>query len=211
MKEPSKQILREIHHLYGERCTAIRERLEEFSRVGPADYFYELAYCILTPQSSAVNAARAVERLREKHFHEESFNPEPVLAQKDSYIRFHKTKSRLLIELRRTFPEIHAVISNGETGPDLREWLVKYVKGLGYKEASHFLRNIGHRNLAILDRHILKNLKKFGVIRTIPKSIGRKTYLKIEERFQGFAKVVGIPIDDLDLLFWSLETGEILK
>ncbi|GAJ17855.1 unnamed protein product, partial [marine sediment metagenome] len=30
----------------------------------------------------------------------------------------------------------------------LREWVVKNFKGLGYKEASHFLRNIGYKNFA---------------------------------------------------------------
>jgi N-glycosylase/DNA lyase len=88
---------------------------------------------------------------------------------------------------------------------------VENVKGLGYKESSHFLRNIGYRNLAILDRHILKNLEKFGAIRTIPKSLTRKQYLKLEKQFHRFADAVGIPLDELDLLFWSLETGEILK
>jgi len=38
------------------------------------------------------------------------------------------------------------------------EWLVKNLTGLGYKEAGHFLRNIGSGKIAILDRHILRNL-----------------------------------------------------
>ena len=201
----------ELRRLYEERRDAILKRLEEFSRVERSQYFYELAYCILTPQSSAVNAAKAVERLQEKNFYEEQFDPEPVLFQKDYYIRFHRTKARLLLELRKNFPDILRALSNGESEPALREWLVKNVKGLGYKEASHFLRNIGHRNLAILDRHILRNLKKFGAIRKLPKTLTRKQYLRLEKRFQEFADAVGISLDELDLLFWSLETGEILK
>jgi len=92
-----------------------------------------------------------------------------------------------------------------------REWLVENVKGYGFKEASHFLRNIGYRELAILDRHILKYLVEFGVIEKVPKSLTKKNYMEIEEKFKQFSGRVGIPMDELDLLFWSLETGEIFK
>lgn len=83
---------------------------------------------------------------------------------------------------------------------------------MGYKEASHFLRNIGLADdLAILDRHILKNLKIFGIIEEIPKSLSKKKYLEIEEKMRNLANEVNIPLSHLDLLFWSKETGEIFK
>jgi N-glycosylase/DNA lyase len=83
---------------------------------------------------------------------------------------------------------------------------------MGYKEASHFLRNIGFADdLAILDRHILKNLKIFGIIEEIPKSLSKKKYLEIEEKMRNLANEVNIPVSHLDLLFWSKETGEIFK
>ncbi len=94
---------------------------------------------------------------------------------------------------------------------ELREWLVKNIKGYGYKEASHFLRNIGFEELAILDRHVLKNLKNYGVIEEVPKSLTPKKYKEIEEKMRRFSKSVDIPISHLDLLFWSNETGEIFK
>ena len=211
MKSPSEKLLEELHQLHAKRRDAIRGRLNEFMGIKPTRYFYELAYCMLTPQSSAVNAGKAVERLQEKNFSGEELDPEPILFQKDFYIRFHRTKGRLLLEMKKNFTEILTAVSNGETGGVLREWLVNHVKGIGYKEASHFLRNIVYRDLAILDRHILKNLKKFGAIRSIPKSLTPRRYLRIERQFHRFAATVGIPLDELDLLFWSLETGEILK
>jgi len=80
------------------------------------------------------------------------------------------------------------------------------------KEASHFLRNIGlGKDLAILDRHILKNLKEYGVINEIPKSITKKVYIAIEDKMREFSKRINIPMDELDLLFWSKETGIIFK
>jgi N-glycosylase/DNA lyase len=211
MKSLEKKALLQLHKLHGERREAIRKRLKDFSRVLPSQYFYELAYCILTPQSSAVNATKAVERLQANSFFEMPFDPEPILFQKDFYIRFHRTKARLLLRLRESFPDILHALSDSRPTIVLREWLVEHVYGFGYKEASHFLRNTGHRDLAILDRHILKNLKRFGAIRTIPKTLTRKRYLELENQFHRFANTVGIPLDELDLLFWSMETGEILK
>ena len=76
---------------------------------------------------------------------------------------------------------------------------------------SHFLRNIGHRNLAILDRHILKNLHKLNVINEIPATLTPKKYFEIENKFIEFSNKVNISMDELDLLFWSQETGEVFK
>ncbi len=198
--------------MYKDRRPAIKQRLDEFSRVLPSEYFYELVYCLLTPQSSAAHAARAVETLRSAAFESRDIDPEPVLGRKEHYIRFHRTKAKHLIRLKHQFSFIETALAGQRTAFDLREWLVDNIRGLGYKEATHFLRNIGKNDcLAILDRHILRSLKRLGVIRSIPKSLSRKRYFEIERRFAEFAKNIGIPLDDLDLLFWSSETGEIRK
>jgi len=65
--------------------------------------------------------------------------------------------------------------------------------------------------LAILDRHILNNLLKYGIINELPKSINKKKYYEIEKLFQNFANSIRIDINELDLLFWSFGTGIILK
>ena len=198
--------------LYNERKPAIQARLLDFLRVHPSEYFYELAYCLMTPQSSALHADRVVTVLRDRKFLETGFDPENILRSKEHYIRFHKNKSRYLLATRLTLDVILSALSYGDSSDAMREWLVKNVKGLGYKEASHFLRNIGRSDgLAILDRHILRNLRRYGVIRSIPASLSRKRYLSIEKRFKKFAATIGIPLDELDLLFWSMETGEIRK
>ena len=85
------------------------------------------------------------------------------------------------------------------------------VYGLGYKESSHFLRNIGRKNLVILDRHVLKNMVKYKVLEEIPKSLSKNKYLEIENKFKQLASNNDISVDELDLLFWSLETGEVFK
>ena len=208
---PRYKRVKELVLDHAARMDEIRTRLKEFATVHEQEYFYELAYCLLTPQSSAANAGKAVEELRRAGFQESGIDPVGILFSRSHYIRFHRTKARNLLEAKARLPEILSAI--GRQGPSMerRAWLADNVRGLGWKEASHFLRNIGHRDLAILDRHILRNLKRHGVIRTIPASLTPARYLSIEERFRRFASDIGIPMDELDLLFWSRETGAILK
>jgi N-glycosylase/DNA lyase len=85
------------------------------------------------------------------------------------------------------------------------------IRGLGYKEASHFLRNVGYRGYAILDKHLLGRLTEFGIIESPKPPSTKQKYLAIEERLKRFAEVIGIDFDELDLLLWYSKTGEILK
>lgn len=204
-------VFEKLKSLYAERREAISDRLKEFSCAPSHKFFYELVYCLLTPQSSAVNAMKIVSLLYHHDFLHSPINPEPFLRQKDCYVRFHRTKTKYLLACKKQFPIILKHLMSGSSSEELREWLVKNVKGIGWKEASHFLRNIGHRNLAILDRHILRNLIKVGVLQRPPKALTKKHYLAIEKKFRKFALGLGIPMDELDLLFWSMETGKILK
>ena len=79
------------------------------------------------------------------------------------------------------------------------------------KEASHFLRNIGFRGYAILDRHIINSLNEFGVLSTNDKPKNAKEYLETEQKFIDFSKQAGIDMNELDLLLWSRKNGRILK
>ena len=123
--------------------------------------------------------------------------------------RFHNKKAEYLVNARRSF---NMNVLYGNDILDIRKRIVEGVKGIGYKEASHFLRNIGlGKGIAILDRHILKNLKRYGVIDKVPSSISAKSYLDIEKSARSFAKSMGLGLEELDLLLWSRETGEIFK
>jgi N-glycosylase/DNA lyase len=198
------------HHRTHRRL--IRERLGEFKSVPVQKYFYELAYCLLTPQSSAEHAERVVEILHTMNFQNSDIDPESILRQKEHYIRFHKSKAGYLVKLKGQFPIILKKICESGSAVDKREWLVISVIGLGYKEATHFLRNIGKNDgLAILDRHILRTLKDLGIIRSIPNSMNKKQYLLIEKKFQQFSNDIGIVLDELDLVLWSIGTGVVRK
>ena len=194
--------------VYQEKSEEIKNRLDEFSKVKKKeDIFYELCFCLLTPQSNAKKCWDAVEDLKKMDFFNKNFDVVPILQRKT---RFHNHKALYLKTAKKNFNNIFEKIQS--LGKDeLRFYLLKNVKGFGLKEVSHFMRNIGYRDLAILDRHILKNLLKHGAIDKIPKSLNKKDYLFIEEKFKEFSKKIGIDMDELDLLFWSIEAGKVFK
>jgi len=197
-----------LYSSYNTRKKEIRSRLKEFKQVKKREYFYELCFCLLTPQSSGKRCGEAVEKLQKLHFYHNNIDIVPILKEKT---RFHHTKAKRLQEMKHQYPSLFRFIINSESAVKKREFLLEHVKGIGLKECSHFLHNIGYRNLAILDRHILKNLQQFGVIDELPKTLTTKKYFEIEKKFQEFSKEVRIPMDELDLLFWAMETGEVFK
>lgn len=194
----------DLRQAYQKKKNIIRQRLKEFSENN--DHFYEACFCLLTPQSNAKKCDQCIRILKEKDFHKKNFEIKEILRTKT---RFYNNKSDYLMLLKQDWKTVKPIINKDPI--EAREYLVNNVKGLGYKEASHFLRNIGKRDLAILDRHILKNLVKYKVIKELPKTLSKKNYLDIEQRFQKFSKDIKIPMDELDLLFWSMENGEVFK
>jgi len=209
--------MEDIRCEYKRRKDKIRKRIREFEALGKSsdeDIFSELCFCILTPQSNALNCHRAVGELKKSGLLLGGSARE--IGRKLIGVRFHNNKARYLVEARRLFKNCNGIdIKNRIRGKNvsiIREWLVKNVKGLGYKEASHFLRNIGYgKDLAILDRHILKNMKRCGVIKEIPKTLNRNKYMALENKIRRFSKKIKISMGDIDLLFWARETGVIFK
>jgi N-glycosylase/DNA lyase len=203
---------------YKSKRDEIKKRLGEFKEVlnqSDERIFAELAFCICTPQSKATAAWNSITALIKNDY---LFSgSEKVIRPFLNTVRFCDNKSKYIVETRNFFMknnrlQIKEKIKSFDNMFELREWLVKNIKGVGMKESSHFIRNIGLGNdIAILDVHILKNLKEYGVIEEIPEALTKKVYLEIENKMRDFAKLVRIPLDELDLLFWSEETGIIFK
>ena len=220
----------DLLELYNQRRPAILSRLADFAAVPREAWFYELCYCLLTPQSKAIHANAVVENLKASSFFETGGDVVHLLRNKDTYIRFHNVKHNRLHALRERWTLVDAVIYNGghngghnggdnggdngadgDTAVALREALVAQVGGVGMKEASHFLRNIGFRGLAIIDRHLLTNLVRCGLYSEAPPVGAPSQYRAVEAEFRLFSALVHIDLDELDLLFWSAQTGIILK
>ncbi len=218
----NKDSISHPHHikkLYGLKREEILRRLKEFKKLWlkgkDEEIFEELAFCILTPQSKAKVCCEAIERLKEQGLLSRGSNKE--IKEGIKYVRFKNKKADYLVKARNFFLNngmvcIKSTLSQFKDTHQCREWLVKNIKGLGYKEASHFLRNIGFgEKISILDRHIMRNLKDLKIIEDVPESLSKAKYLAIEERMAAFSKEINIPLSHLDLILWYKETGEILK
>ena len=209
----------EIKELYREVRPLIEKRLMEFRGIwekgDDCAMFKEFIFCLLTPQSKAKICWDAVERMEQRSLLMNGDYREIVECLEG--VRFKNKKADYIINSRAIFlengmPRVKPIISGFKSPEEAREFLVNDVKGMGYKEASHFLRNIGFgENLAILDRHILKNLKFLGEIKDVPQSISRKIYMELEKLFLKTAEELGIPSSHLDLLLWYKEAGEVFK
>jgi len=211
--------LSKLKNSYRERKSEIKNRLESFKKVwrkSDKDIFVELCFCLLTPMSRARSADKAIDRLLKENLLFIGTKNQILKELTKVGVRFPGNKAKFIVEAREVFTHngrinIKNKLNQG-TSNAKREWLVKNVKGLGYKEASHFLRNIGLGfDLAILDRHIMKNLLRYGVSKKLPKCLTKKCYLSLENKMKEFSKKVNIPLAELDLLFWSEETGEVFK
>jgi N-glycosylase/DNA lyase len=172
------------------------------------DWFSELCFCILTANSRADSAMRIQNQVGPTGFLK---SPKENIAHviKSNKHRFHNNKAKYIVEARK-FEHIKAIISK-LSEIEAREFLVENVKGLGYKEASHFLRNTGSKELAILDRHILNLMVENNYLEEKPKTLTKKNYLEIEEKFNSLARELKMASSELDLYMWYLKTNKVLK
>jgi N-glycosylase/DNA lyase len=203
------------------RRREIRKRLGEFDEVwrkgSDARLWEELAYCIFTAGASARMGIASVDAVRTLLL--EGQPEEMTLALKKAGAhRFPVARPAYIVTTRNYFRQnfrmqLRKRLRSFSDPFERRDWLAqeKQVKGLGYKESSHFLRNIGIRGHAILDKHVMRCLTEVGVTDSIKPPATRKKYLEIEQEFGRFAKDVGVDFDELDLVLWSMKTGEILK
>lgn len=213
------EYFKEIEKIYKEKKSDFKKRLQEFrdtwNKGTNKDIHLELSFCILTPQSKALNAWQAITNLKENNLIFTGSAEEMV--EYLNIVRFKNNKSKFLVALREQMTKNGEIItkdffSSIPTTFEKREWIVKNIKGMSYKEAGHFLRNVGFGSeVAILDRHILRNLVKLEVIDEIPKTLSPKIYLEIEKKMKEYCDFVKIPMDEMDLLLWYKEAGVIFK
>ncbi len=189
----------------------VEARLNEFKKIGRSSnerWFSELCYCILTANSKARSAMKIQESIGAEGFLNLDFEGLKKVIINNNH-RFPNTKATYIIDARQ-YSNIKEILNSIPSSKAKREWLVSNIKGIGYKEASHFLRNVGLFDLAILDRHILSLLQYYHFIK-IPKSLNKKNYLRIESVMESIAKKVGMELGELDLYMWYMKTGEVLK
>jgi N-glycosylase/DNA lyase len=209
----------ELKRIYFDKRRVIRARLAEFAKVGRTGsserLFEELTFCIFTAGASARMGLRSVEGIRPVLMTGSTLDIQRALVGRH---RFPNNRGAYVYETREYLREhcgfkLYETLSGLKVADERRDFLAanRRVRGIGYKEASHFLRNIGYRGYAILDKHVLMRLAEFEVIETPKPPSTKNGYLAIEEKVKLFADSIGIDFDELDLLLWYTKTGEILK
>lgn len=203
------------------RRKEIKSRLSEFDEVwrrgSDARLFEELVFCIFTAGASARMGLNSVNAIRSLLLDGDSDEMTRVLKKAGAH-RFPVARPRYIVVTRAYFREsfgmaLRTRLLSFSDPLERRDWLAqeKQIKGLGYKEASHFLRNIGIKGHAILDKHVMRCLAEIGVINSSKPPSTRTKYLETEKEFLRFARDIKINCDELDLVLWSMKTGEILK
>ena len=203
------------------RRKEIRSRLCEFELVwregSDARLWEELVYCIFTAGASARMGLRSVAALSSMLLDGEPEEMTHVLKKAGAH-RFPAARPRYIVCTRNYFRAsfdmaLRKKLRSFSDPLERRDWLAqeKQIKGLGYKEASHFLRNIGVKGHAILDKHVMRCLAEVGVIDAPKPPSNRRRYLDVEQSYLRFAKEIRINSDELDLVLWSMKTGEVLK
>ncbi len=218
-KEQEPLTIEKIKRAYGERRDEIRARLAEFEDIWKSEsderLWEEMVFCFFTGGCSAKMGLRSIDAVRPlllSGTHEQLMN---ALVGKHRYPRARAgyiVASRDFLQQNCNL-QLRGKLESFENSLERRDWLVreKRIKGLGYKEASHFLRNIGMKGYAILDKHILRSLAELKIIDDPKPPNTRLKYLTIEEKLKNLALLSEIDFDELDLVLWSMKTGEILK
>jgi len=210
-----ERMISELRREYLIKRDAIEAKLRKFERVrekGDLAAFEEMCYCLFTAGASAKVGMRSVEAIRDLML----TGSQEELSEKLRSVHPYARKRAEYVVLAREFVRKRMNFKIFDTLDPMehlerRDFIVHNIKGLGYKEGSHFLRNIGYKGYAILDRHILRNLRRFGITDLKSSPSSRRRYLEVEEAMRRLALEIGVDFDALDLLFWSDETGEILK
>ena len=208
----------ELTRAYDDRKALINARLGEFDkiRINGDDnrIFEELAFCILTSAVGPIVGIKSINAIKGDLIG----GNEKDLQQRLEGVHKYPEKSAFIVHTRDYLKneydfKLGELIDTFDDPRVRREFfaLNKNIKGLGLTQSSHFLRNIGFKGYAILDRNVVKTLHKYGVIEDPKPPTSKKKYLEIEEKMKEFAKVLGITIDELDLLLWSMKSGRVPK
>ena len=207
-----KKLIDEIKMLKGsELKRTIDSRIREFIAAGKRqsnDIFKELCFCILTANFNAERSIRIMDEAGDKFIYLSEKDMAKLLRKLGH--RFPNMRAKFIVLARGYKDNIKQILQSMHSEHERRDWLVKNIKGLGNKEASHFLRNIGCIDCAIVDFHIVDLLMKYGLVKR-KKPLSRRMYMEIEDLLRQLARRSGLNLAELDLYLWYKETGKVLK
>ncbi|MFT4892937.1 MAG: N-glycosylase/DNA lyase [Candidatus Nanohaloarchaea archaeon] len=214
-----------VRNHYEEQKQEIQDRLKDFNQLKEEnDYrlFMELVFVILSSQTEAQKAWKATEELDEKNLLMEGNREQIAKVLERNGVQYEESKAEYILKNREKFSQ--PTLNNPTNELKLREkldednlektrkWLAENISGISWKGASHFLRNIGYGNsFGIISTHISTQMKDLEVFENAEAPKNKEEYLEKEEKLKDFSEEISIDIKSLDLVLWSMKTGEVFK
>ena len=220
----TQTFIHRFEHAVRSICPDIQARVTTPRRdkIDDRSLWWELSCCILSSQvpypvaTAAADAIELAELLLAKECDldelvtalEEVLTHRVVVGGRSVRYRFPGSRARQLAAAYSTVHQRDASLSNllasFSDASQTRRWLVYNVPGVGPKQASMFLRNVGITySLAILDRHVLKYMSALGISDyTQPFVSGMSTYLRLEQTLRDHATRIGYEVGLLDWAIW---------
>lgn len=193
-----------------ELCKDIERLVErkDYTRMSEQDLTFELLICILgsgvryelsLAYASTVQSALLPRRLKKRmNSNERAYLIEGILnspayssidGKTYSRYRYPKRAAKHIAEsfcnIEQKYGSLKDMIGVMNAPSDLRRELIYLCPGIGPKQSSHYVKNIGFTdNVAILDRHILNYLKLIDDVDICPKQVSKiDKYEEIERIF----------------------------
>lgn len=203
-------------------CPDIQDRVtQKHMAADERTLWWELSACLLSsqvPYPLALSAANAIDRaglllvsdaediLDEQIIH---LLVRPLTVNgTPRFYRFPIARARQLAATRQRVTEhagtLNALLAQFKDPTHARDWLVERAPGLGLKQASMFLRNIGFSyELAILDRHVLRYMDMLGLRSERSYTIrSPRQYQRDEIVLREHALELACPVGILDWAIW---------
>lgn len=208
--------IEDLKETYNRIKPEITERINEFREIrdkgDKKSVFRELCFCILSSGTGPAVAEKSVQAIDDILL----TGREEEIVERLEGIHKYPEKGGYVFTTREYLSKNYNMdlvntLSSIDDHNERRDFLARNrnIKGIGYLQASHFLRNTGFSGYAILDKNILKSLYELGVISDTKPPVSRKRYIEKEQKMKDFAVMLEIEFDHLDLLLWYMMRGRI--
>ncbi len=210
-------------------CGGRSHKRANWQQMSEGRLWRELCLCIISSRTrfemalAAVNSLERVGLLRRLREEPEDISysqveailkpPKHLRTPTNHSIPFWRLRARQLVEAaQRLYTNgnggLMALLSGFGDPGELRGYLVSEIPGIGMKQASHFLQNVGFSSdFAVIDAHLLSFLRdELMVIDADDKNLSKALYVELEQRIQRLAAANGFDLGLLDHVVWAMKS-----
>jgi N-glycosylase/DNA lyase len=180
------------------------------------ELFSELASCIIGSRITFEKAKNVSELLKRN----ELLTPQGLIEQPRTYEKrihsilreqkclYAKSKARYIVSTSISIysnkhTSIRKILETANDQYAARDILVELCLGIGFKQASLFLRNIHYADdLAILDTHVINYMRLMGLEDDVGQGLTQRMYLSYEDRLRKYSEKFNTSVAQLDISIW---------